>query len=72
MTDRGLWSYPEIAAHIRVRADTVRTYKRLGHLPPPDMVEGGRPYWYADTIRTWSAQRPRNRGTGNRGTGSRG
>ncbi|GAB2594412.1 MerR family transcriptional regulator [Streptomyces capparidis] len=62
MIDRSLWTYAEIAAHIRVRTDTVRSYRKHGHLPPPDVVEGGKPYWYADTIRTWSAQRPGNRG----------
>ena len=39
MTDRSLWSYAEIAAHIRVRTDTVRSYRKHGHLPPPDLVE---------------------------------
>jgi hypothetical protein len=67
MNDRTLWSYAEIAAHIRVRPDTVRSYKKLGHLPAPDTVESGKPYWYADTIRSWNAGRPRN----NRGQGSR-
>ncbi|KRV47826.1 MarR family transcriptional regulator [Wenjunlia vitaminophila] len=61
MSDWSLWSYAEIAAHIRVRTDTVRSYRKHGHLPPPDLVEGGRPFWYADTIRDWSAQRPSNR-----------
>ncbi|MGW7598449.1 hypothetical protein [Streptomyces antimycoticus] len=32
-----------------------------GLLPPPDHVEGGKPYWYADTIRSWVARRPGNR-----------
>jgi hypothetical protein len=62
MTDRSLWSYTEIAAHIRVQVATVRSYRKHGHLPPPDVVEAGKPFWYADTIRTWSARRPGNRG----------
>jgi hypothetical protein len=62
MTDRTLWSYAEIAAHIRVQVDTVRSYRKHGHLPSPDVVEGGKPFWYADTIRTWSSRRPGNRG----------
>ncbi|MYR55791.1 MarR family transcriptional regulator, partial [Streptomyces sp. SID625] len=24
--------------------------------------EGGRPFWYADTVRAWAAARPGNRG----------
>jgi len=31
-------------------------------LPEPDVVEGASPFWYADTIRAWSARRPGNRG----------
>jgi hypothetical protein len=64
MTDRRLWSYREIAAHISVQPDTVRSYRKHGLLPPPDHVEGGKPYWFADTIRAWVAQRPGNRGRG--------
>ncbi|MBA0049697.1 MerR family transcriptional regulator [Streptomyces sp. AJS327] len=58
MTDGELWSYREIAAHIRVRPDTVRSYRKHGLLPPPDLTEGGRPYWHADTIRHWVTRRP--------------
>lgn len=67
MTDRTLWSYADIAAHIRVQVDTVRSYRKHGHLPDPDVVEGGKPFWYADTIRAWSARRPGNRGRRNPG-----
>jgi transposase len=61
MSDRRLWSYREIAAHIGVRTETVRSYRKHGLLPPPELVEGGKPYWLADTIRSWVASRPGNR-----------
>ncbi|GAA1904810.1 hypothetical protein GCM10009753_39140 [Streptantibioticus ferralitis] len=66
MPDRTLWSYADIAAHIRVRTDTVRSYRKHGLLPPPDVVECGKPYWYADTIRLWTSRRPGNRSRRNR------
>ncbi|GAA3484461.1 hypothetical protein GCM10018966_089930 [Streptomyces yanii] len=62
MTDRRLWSYKDIAAHIRVQPETVRSYRKHGLLPAPDHVESGKPYWYADTVRAWVAARPSNRG----------
>ncbi|MFC8954499.1 helix-turn-helix transcriptional regulator, partial [Streptomyces sp. NPDC057101] len=62
MTDKRLWSYKDIAAHIRVQPDTVRSYRKHGLLPAPDHVESGKPYWYVDTIRAWVAARPGNRG----------
>ncbi|GHF36142.1 hypothetical protein GCM10010218_17050 [Streptomyces mashuensis] len=61
MTDRRLWSYKEIAAHLGVQPDTVRSYRKHGMLPQPDLTENGRPYWFADTIRLWVASRPGNR-----------
>lgn len=61
--DGELWSYAEIAAHIGVKPETVRSYRRHGLLPDPDGADAvGRPRWRPDTIRTWSARRPGNRG----------
>ncbi|MGW7386610.1 SAV_2336 N-terminal domain-related protein [Streptomyces sp. NPDC054794] len=60
-TDAGLWSYKEIAAYIRVQPDTVRSYRKHGLLPPPDQVESGKPYWYADTVRAWVASRTQHK-----------
>jgi hypothetical protein len=57
-----LWSYVEIAAHLGVRPETVKSYRRQGVMPEPDVVSAlGKPRWYADTIRAWTARRPRNR-----------
>jgi len=57
-----LWSYTEIAAHIGVKPETVKSYRRQGILPEPDVVTIlGQPRWYATTIRAWSARRPRTR-----------
>lgn len=61
MTDETLWSYKDIAAHIQVRPDTVRSYRKHGLLPPPNQVNNGKPYRYGDTVRAWVASRPRNR-----------
>ncbi|MFC1419343.1 helix-turn-helix transcriptional regulator [Streptacidiphilus cavernicola] len=60
--DTELWSYTEIAAHIGVKAATVKSYRRHGVLPEPDVVTIlGQPRWYASTIRAWTARRPHNR-----------
>jgi hypothetical protein len=57
-----LWSYLEIARHIGVRPETVRSYRRHGLLPEPDLLDAaGRPRWYARTIRAWSRRRPGSR-----------
>ncbi|MDB1086794.1 MarR family transcriptional regulator [Streptomyces sp. ACA25] len=61
MTDPGIWSYKEIAAHIRVQPATVRAYRKHGLLPSPDLVRAGRPLWYAETIRQWVTRRPSQR-----------
>jgi DNA-binding transcriptional MerR regulator len=58
-----LWSYVEIAAHIGVKPETVRSYRRHGLLPQPDRTDRlGHPRWYPDTIRHWAGRRPGNRG----------
>lgn len=56
-----LWSYKEIAAHIGVQMETVRSYRKHGLLPPPDVVDEGKPYWFADTVRAWAARRVNHR-----------
>ncbi|MFD4880548.1 MarR family transcriptional regulator [Streptomyces sp. NPDC058420] len=44
-----------MAAYIGVRTDSVHSYRKYGLLPPPDLLEGGKPYWLAETVRTWLA-----------------
>ncbi|MFM9499032.1 helix-turn-helix transcriptional regulator [Streptomyces galilaeus] len=56
-----LWSYKEIAAHLKVQPQTVRSYRKHGLLPAPDRVEGGKPYWYSNTVRAWIASRAGHR-----------
>ncbi|MDH6126636.1 MarR family transcriptional regulator [Kitasatospora sp. GP82] len=57
-----LWSYAEIARHINVQPDSVRSLRRHGVLPEPDLTDaGGHPRWYADTIRAWARNRPGRR-----------
>jgi len=61
--DEELWSYAEIAVHIGVQAETVRSYRRHGLLPNPDTTDRyGHPRWRPDTIREWSRRRPGKRG----------
>lgn len=56
--ERELWSYTEIARHIGVHRETVRSYRRHGILPEPDLVDrAGHPRWYAETVREWSRRR---------------
>jgi hypothetical protein len=60
--DTELWSYAQIAAHIGVKPETVKSYRRHGMLPEPDVITVlGLPRWYASTIRAWSARRPHSR-----------
>ncbi|MFI6446154.1 MerR family transcriptional regulator [Kitasatospora sp. NPDC050543] len=57
-----LWSYAEIARHIKVQSETVRNYRRHGLLPDPDTHDAnGHPRWYPDTIRAWARNRPGHR-----------
>ncbi|MFJ4429171.1 helix-turn-helix transcriptional regulator [Streptomyces bobili] len=60
-TAQVLWSYKEIAAHLKVQPETVRSYRKRGLLPAPDRVEGGKPYWYSNTVRAWIASRSGHR-----------
>ncbi|MEV7021097.1 MerR family transcriptional regulator [Kitasatospora sp. NPDC093558] len=57
-----LWSYAEVARHIKVQPETVRSYRRHGLLPEPDVIDGsGHPRWYPETIRAWARKRPGHR-----------
>ncbi len=61
-TSGELWTYTDIAHHIGVKPETVRSYRRHGMLPDPDVVDAyGRPRWFPDTVRTWHRRRPGSR-----------
>jgi hypothetical protein len=61
-SDGELWSYAEIARHIGVKLETVRSYRRHGMLPDPDLVDAyGRPRWFPGTIQDWNRRRPGTR-----------
>lgn len=69
--DRTEWTMPAIAKELKVKAQTVRSWRKDSlqarrenpaapphphHLPKEDLAWDGRPVWYAGTIRKWAMQ----------------
>lgn len=62
MTDQpdrsGLLDSEAVAAMLGIAVGSVARYRTRGDLPPPDVMLGRSPGWYAATIRDWQATRP--------------
>lgn len=69
--DRTEWTMPDIARHLAVKPQTVRSWRKDSlsalrdnpaapphphHLPRQDDDAHGRPVWWAGTIRRWAMQ----------------
>lgn len=69
--DRTEWTMPDIARQLRVKQQTVRSWRKDSlaarrdnpaapphphHLPPQDDDAHGRPVWWAGTVRRWAMQ----------------
>ena len=47
----------DIAEELKVKLDTVHTYRGRGLLPDPDGYIERTPYWFEETISSWLAER---------------
>lgn len=50
--------YAGFAAEVGLEQSTLRSYRRHGYLPPPDLTLGGRDAWEIKTVRLWQELRP--------------
>jgi len=53
-----LMAIEDVAALIKVRPATIRSYVTRGRMPRPDGYFAKKPWWRAETIRAWQASRP--------------
>lgn len=53
MSEREQWAVADVAAHLGIKASTVRAYLARGQMPQAEGRIGDSPWWYADTIRAW-------------------
>lgn len=61
------WFGRDVAAATGLSYDSVRTYRKIGRLPPPDgTTNSGRPWWYPPTIRAWDRPATTGRPRGSR------
>jgi len=64
---REWWTTSQVAAYLGLRIGTVSSYRHRGQMPPPTVIAGRTPLWWADTIRQW---RPRGSDDDNQPGGS--
>ncbi|MER6253596.1 hypothetical protein ABT224_19800 [Streptomyces sp. NPDC001584] len=53
-----MWDYKRISEETAISVSTLRTYKKFGHMPPPDEPAGSSPLWLPETITDWMMNRP--------------
>lgn len=55
------WTSEDVAAYLRVKPSSVRSYVTRGQMPAPDRLIGGKRIrlWKPETIRNWHQSRPR-------------
>ncbi|NDL58625.1 MerR family transcriptional regulator [Phytoactinopolyspora mesophila] len=51
-------SMAEVARALEMETGTIRTYRKRGVLPDPDVMIGDVPGWMPETIDAWNANRP--------------
>jgi hypothetical protein len=54
-----LWTYQDIATHLKIDHRNLRPSRRGNKIPPPDIREGNFMRWFPQTILTWEQK---NRG----------
>lgn len=55
--EAGLWTMTDIATHFGVLPPTVRGWRHLGIIPPPDIMVGPSPVWLRETVLEFKLER---------------
>jgi predicted DNA-binding transcriptional regulator AlpA len=51
----------DAARYLGLATETLRTYASQGTFPPPDGYIGRTPWWWAETVKRWQAERETKR-----------